>query len=259
MGQQPSTPQPGKQLRVIGAGLSRTGTASFSAALGLLLDGPVYHGGTQTTLGDPIEIKSWIRIIRLWLNPSPQDNESARSMMKDRLDGYVAVTDSPGGQFTPELLELYPDAIVICTVRDPHAWFKSMGQTAGLATLWFLRVVLLPLPGMRHFTEYIKALTAQWVRVYGKDWPSVELYHQHIEWLKEVVPEERLVFFDVKEGWAPLCKALGKEIPADIPFPRLNDSAAIDRVAQYHVRRGLVRWAAGLAVVGVVAGYTWWA
>ncbi|KAL3455965.1 P-loop containing nucleoside triphosphate hydrolase protein [Aspergillus heterothallicus] len=259
MGQQASTPQPGKQLQVIGAGLSRTGTASFSAALSLLLDGPVYHGGTQTTLGDPIEIKSWIRIIKMWLSASPQDNTDALTMMKDRLDGYVAVTDAPGAQFTPELLELYPDAIVVCTVRDPIAWDKSMGQTAGLATMWFLRVVLLPLPGMRHFTEYIKALGAQWLRVYGTDWPSIEQYHQHIEWLKQVVPEDRLVFFDVKDGWEPLCKALGKEVPADMPFPRVNDSAAIDRVAQFHVRRGLARWAVGLAAAAVVAGYLWWA
>jgi hypothetical protein len=254
MGQQASTPQSGKQIQVIGAGLPRTGTASFSAALSHLLDGPVYHGGTQTTLGDPIEIKSLIQIINLWVSASPQDNKTALAMLKERLDGYVAVTDSPCAQFTPELLTLYPDAIVVCTVRDPAAWYKSMGQTAGLATMWFLGVVLLPLPGMRHFTNYIRALTAQWLRVYGKDWPSVELYHQHIQWLQDVVPEDRLVFFDVKDGWEPLCKALGKEVPADLPFPKVNDSAAIDRVAEYHVRRGLVRWAMGVVVVAIGAG-----
>ncbi|KAL2783027.1 NAD dependent epimerase/dehydratase [Aspergillus keveii] len=259
MGQQASTPQPGKQLQVIGAGLSRTGTASFSAALAHPLDGPVYHGGTQTTLGDPIEIKSWIQIIKLWCSALPEEKEtkSALAMMKERLDGYVAVTDAPGAQFTPELLSLYPDAIVICTVRDPIAWDKSMGQTAGLATMWFLSFVLLPLPGMRHFTTYIKALTAQWLRVYGKDWPSIELYHQHIAWLKKVVPEDRLVFFDVKDGWEPLCRALRKDVP-DIPFPRVNDSAAIERVAQYHVRRGLLQWAVAIGAVAIGAGCVFW-
>jgi hypothetical protein len=61
MGQKASVPQPGARFQVIGAGLSRTGTASFSAALEILLDGPVYHGGTQITMGPPTEIKSWIQ------------------------------------------------------------------------------------------------------------------------------------------------------------------------------------------------------
>ena len=63
MGNQPSVPKPGTEFQVIGAGLSRTGTASFSEALRILLDGPVYHGGTQTTLGKPIEIKTWIKVL----------------------------------------------------------------------------------------------------------------------------------------------------------------------------------------------------
>jgi hypothetical protein len=69
--------------------------------------------------------------------------------------------------------------------------------------------------------------------------------------LKEVVPEDRLVFYNVKDGWEPLCKALGKEVPKDKPFPRINDGAAIDQTARYHIWRGLTRWAAILGVVGV--------
>ncbi len=66
MGNQPSVPKLGSKFQVIGAGLSRTGTASFSEALRILLDGPVYHGGTQTTLGEPVEIKSWIKLLSHW-------------------------------------------------------------------------------------------------------------------------------------------------------------------------------------------------
>jgi hypothetical protein len=58
MGNQLSAPKPGTEFQVIGAGLSRTGTASFSKALRILLDRLVYHGGTQTTLGDKVEMKS---------------------------------------------------------------------------------------------------------------------------------------------------------------------------------------------------------
>ncbi|PWY76118.1 NAD dependent epimerase/dehydratase [Aspergillus sclerotioniger CBS 115572] len=252
MGQKASDPQPGTKLQVIGAGLSRTGTASFSAALNILLDGPVYHGGTQVTMGQPIEIKTWITALRDWL--VGQDQQRVLALIKDRTDGYAAITDAPATQFVPELLELYPDSKVICTVRDPVAWAKSIEQISGLATLWFLRAVLLPLPGMRHFVEYISLLQLQWDRVYNGQRAQVEIYHQHIAWLKEIVPADRLVFFDVKDGWEPLCEALGKDVP-DVPFPRINDSKAVDQVAEYHIKRGLKRWAGGFAVVGVVTAW----
>ncbi|KAE8132888.1 NAD dependent epimerase/dehydratase [Aspergillus pseudotamarii] len=252
MGQQPSTPSPGTKVQVIGAGLSRTGTASFSAALNILLQGPIYHGGTQTTMGPPIEIQSWIQILRHWLSPNPQDRQITLNLLKQRLDGYAAITDAPGAQLVPELLELYPDAKVICTVRDPDAWTKSINQVASLSTLWFLRVVLLPLPGMRHFVEYIDVLGGQWGRLYGTSMPTRQTYERHVEWLKQVAPQDRLVFFHVSDGWGPLCEALGVDVPVDTPFPRINDSEAIERTGKYHIQRGLVRWAGILSVVGVV-------
>jgi len=70
MGNQASAPVPGTTLQVFGAGWSRTGTASLSAALEILLDGPVYHCGTQVTLGPPHEIRSWIKLLDHW---PPQD------------------------------------------------------------------------------------------------------------------------------------------------------------------------------------------
>jgi hypothetical protein len=76
MGNQASTPEPGTEFQVIGAGLSRTGTASFSEALRILLKGPVYHGGTQTTRGSPKEIRSWIQLLSHW----PPSNESDRKL-----------------------------------------------------------------------------------------------------------------------------------------------------------------------------------
>lgn len=41
------------------------------------------------------------------------------------LAGYIGITDTWGAAMTPELLDMYPDAIVICTTRDPDAWWKS--------------------------------------------------------------------------------------------------------------------------------------
>ncbi|KAJ5288193.1 NAD dependent epimerase/dehydratase [Penicillium angulare] len=266
MGQAPSVPKPGTNIQVIGAGLPRTGTASFSRALEILLDGPVFHGGTQATLGPPVQIKRWMAALRLWdLTTAPDsDSDSDKNepnkkamlnLISTQLNGYAASTDAPGAQFTPELMELYPNAKVICTVRDIEAWEKSMNQVMHYSLLWFLRGLLLPLPGMRHFISYLNLLGVQWTRLYGEKLPTRLTYERHVEWLKSVVPEEKLVFFDVKQGWGPLCEALDVEVP-DQPFPHINDGEAIDGVARFHIRRGLISWGVilglGVGVLGCV-------
>lgn len=259
MGNQASVPSPGTKLQVIGAGLPRTGTASFSEALRILLEAPVYHGGTQCTMGQPAEMRSWIKVLKLFPFRADGDRKTALSLIRQRLNGYAAVTDSPGCGLVPELLELYPDAKVICTVRGAQAWEKSMAGVASASTKWFLRAVLLPLPTMRHFVDYINGLRDQWLYMYGETEPPTRVsYDRHIEWLKEIVPADRLVFVEVKDGWEPLCRALGKDIP-DVPFPRINDSEAIDKFAAETAKRGLIRWSILLAAVGVGIGLFYYA
>ncbi|CAJ0554866.1 Ff.00g133790.m01.CDS01 [Fusarium sp. VM40] len=259
MGQHYSQPRPGTKLQVIGAGLPRTGTASISSALEILLDGPVYHGATQVLLGPEKEIKTWIQVLMQW---HPQENSTRRSnldLIKERIDGFVAITDSPGSTLVPELMTLYPDAIVICTVRDVEAWERSMATVSSKSTQWFLRFVLFPVPSLRYFVDYIDALRQQWFLKYGETEPvTSSSYDQHITWLKEKVPENRLVFLQVHDGWEPLCKALDLPVPKDVPFPRINDSQAIDNFAKRHVTRGLVRWGVILLVVGVSAWTFLW-
>lgn len=163
------------------------------------------------------------------------------------------MTDAPAFGLVPELMELYPYAPVICTVRDPEAWESSMEGTANASTQWFLRGVLLPLPTMRHFVSYINVLADMWCERYGERVPLTRLsYERHIAWLKRIVPPDRLFFFDVKDGWEPLCRALGKDIPKDISFPRINDGKAIEAAAKKHVRDGLVRWAGILSVLAII-------
>ena len=181
MGQAASTPKPGTKFQVIGAGLSRTGTASFSRALEVLLDGPIFHGGTQTTLGPEIEIKTWIKILSLWPAHDDETRHRIQSLMADRLNGYAAATDAPASGLVPELMELYPDAKVIYTVRDPIAWEKSMASISSASTMWFLRFVLFPLPAMRFFVDYINVLREAWLRLYGETEPPTRVtYNSHI-------------------------------------------------------------------------------
>ncbi len=126
------------------------------------------------------------------------------NIIRNRFDGYAAATDAPTCGLVKELIELYPKALVICTTRDPDGWVKSMAGVANAATMWFLRGVLLPIPGMRHFVDYINVLRKQWLFLYGEREPMTrKSYDRHIQWLKDTVPKDRLIFFDVRDGIAP--------------------------------------------------------
>jgi hypothetical protein len=73
------------------------------------------------------------------------------------------------------------------------------------------------------------------------------------EWHEKVIskcPKEKLLVFDVKEGWEPLCKFLGKPIP-NVPFPNTNDT---EQMKKLHKMINVIGWIfLGLAV-GTVSG-----
>lgn len=80
----------------------------------------------------------------------------------------------------------------------------------------------------------------------------------HNEWLKRIVPPERLYFFCVKEGWEPLCRILDKPI-SDEPFPRANERAAMKELREEIMSQVFVRWgsifgALAVGAIGVVIG-----
>lgn len=248
---------------MIGAGLPRTGTASFSQALAILLDGPVYHGGTQTTIGPETNVLSWIDI----LNRAPVRSEADRKYIDETLRkvtaGYVGLTDTPNHCFVEELMDIYPDAKVICTVRNPDSWAVSidkLSNTVTKGTNRFLRFALFLVPGLRYFHDYIDLLNAgRWGELYGPPDEGKVYIHgravwdRHMEYLHRVVPKAKLIFFDVRGGWEPLCKALDVPVPQDIEFPRINDAEATETFAKAQVRKGLLRWAVALGAAAVMA------
>lgn len=100
-------------------------------------------------------IKGWISI----LDPAPgTGDESIQETLKDLLEGYVAVTDQPACMFTGELVAAFPDAVVICTTRDPEKWWPSMNYVAGAIYKWHVDVLFLVLPKLRYFGKCKKAL-----------------------------------------------------------------------------------------------------
>ena len=58
---------------------------------------------------------------------------------------------------------------------------------------------------------------------------AVKFFNKWTEEVKKTVPKERLLVFEAKQGWKPLCDFLDLPIP-DGPFPNVNESAAMSRV-----------------------------
>jgi hypothetical protein len=138
-------------------------------------------------------------------------------------EGWEATVDFPACLFYQELLEVFPDAQVLLNVRDPESWFESF------LTLWRMERRLRRLrfiPKVRQFTEFVEAIAFD--GLFG-DKPdrtrTIDIFQRHNEKVKTTVPADRLLVFSVKDGWEPLCKFLGCEVPVGQPFPHLNEGS----------------------------------
>src|SRR6266851_9175875 len=116
MTEQPEAKYEGSGLKVIGAGFGRTGTLSIKHALEELGFGPCYH---MTELFDKPGVDAqWDAIVR----GEPVDWNTV-------FKGYQATVDWPACTFYEELMQAYPDAKVLLTVRDPEKWYASASGT----------------------------------------------------------------------------------------------------------------------------------
>ena len=145
------------------------------------------------------------------------------SMYKD----VDAVTDHPAGFWYEEILQAFPDAMVILNVRDSEdVWLKSkvrendvdMYLNAGFLVRWLMR-------NWSH-RKYYALLDCMNVAAVGSlQTESTVLfrkkYREHNERVQTVIPKERLLVYNVKQGWEPLCMFLGCEVPQEI-FPWAN-------------------------------------
>ncbi len=224
-------------LRVIGAGLPRTGTTSTKVALERLGLGPCYH--MFEILTHPEHVDRWL--------PA---TEGGIEDWDQVLAGYRSTQDWPASHFWRELAAAYPDAKVVLTVRDPHTWFPSMrmlmtGPPApgSVDTQDLPEAVRNALAGMQRLRPVLEMIGRS---CFGPDWHfgqdmtderlAVEAFERHVATVQETVPAERLLVFDVREGWQPLCSFLGVPVPEE-PFPHLNEGQSM-REAFGRIARG---------------------
>jgi hypothetical protein len=205
-------------IDIIGAGLGRTGTLSLRAAFEALGFGPCHH---------MVEVVTKPRQMPLWQEAFASDPVDVRKVF----EGYRTTVDFPGCVYWREQMEAWPEAKVVLTVRDPHSWYQSAKRT----------IFALPEPppqsgdpdpdaiafGRFTFEELLPRIFDV-----GGDRPlnemdedeAVEVFNRHIAEVKATVSAEKLLIFEVSEGWQPLCDFLGVPVP-DEEFPHVNESA----------------------------------
>lgn len=205
-------------------GLSKTGTKTMNAALARLgyknydFDYAAYY------LYD-----DWRKIIN-----EGGTKEDFYRMYKD----VDACTDLPACHFWPELLEAFPDAKLVYTVREEESWVKSaIKQAAEINANIPLIVLGFFSPTARAFCRFLNDCTRG---LYGLPTSMTfigpvsglsssilrKVYREHKANVMMNAPKDRMITYSVKEGWEPLCKFLGTPIP-DIPFPHKNPGGSV--------------------------------
>ena len=126
--------------------------------------------------------------------------------------------DWPGAAFWRDLVERFPAARVVLTVRDPEKWYDSAAKTIYPAAM-SRRDSPEAFPRMAHATVWDGTFKGRFAE---RDF-AIRVFEEHNEAVRREVPAERLLEFEVREGWQPLCDFLGVEVPPE-DFPRLNDT-----------------------------------
>jgi hypothetical protein len=197
-------------LQIIGAGFGRTGTLSMRNALVRLGFGPCDH--MHENFDHPERFALWTEALRRKNTGEPID-------WRPLLAGYQAIVDWPGAHFWRELAVAHPQAKVILTVRDPQRWYASIQ-----ATIFPILDRLAEDGGPELPGNIIRTYTFN-DRFSGRTHCQA-VFAQHMQAVRETIAPKRLLVFDVKEGWEPLCAFLGVPVPVPEPFPHANDTAA---------------------------------
>jgi Sulfotransferase domain len=203
-------------LKVVGAGFGRTGTLSLKNALEQLGFGPCYH--MFEVIERPDHIEMWHRL-------AYGGSIDWDLLFKD----FQSVVDWPAARYWRELASHYPEAKMLLSLRDPESWYKSVTDTIynGLK----MRMPDNVPQARRHQLEMARKIVLE--DTFGGRFEdkahAIEVYNRHNEEVRRTIPPSRLLVFEPKEGWTPLCRFLGVPIPEE-PFPHLNDTASIQEM-----------------------------
>ncbi len=199
---------------------------SLKAALEQLGFGPCYH--MTEVFAHPEHTEFWVSAWR-----------GEQVDWDGVLGDYEGAVDWPACTFYEELMERHPDAKVLLSVRDPERWYESVRNTIyelsvivprhPLYRIGYTLVSLVVFRGSRNVNLADEII---WEGTFDGRFEdeahAIEVFRRHNAEVRHRVPAERLLVYDVKSGWGPLCDFLGVE-ESDEPFPHMNDTAQMRR------------------------------
>jgi len=161
------------------------------------------------------------------------------------LEGYEAMVDWPGSYFYRELMDAYPNAKVLLSVRDGEAWARSMQQT--IWGLFYDDTLIRHVSDARTKVDpvwalYIETMKEMWRRTELLDGEATTLefmataMERFNDEVRQTVPAERLLEWSPKDDWEPLCNFLELPIP-DLPMPHVNDTDQfVEQIVRFSVQ-----------------------
>jgi hypothetical protein len=201
-------------LKVVGAGLGRTGTHSLKLALEQLLGEPCYH--MIEVFGHPDHVQFW--------------HQAATGNLPnwdELFAGYGAAVDWPAAAFWREHAEAFPDALILLSTRESESWWRSCTNT--IFEVFRRRPADVP-------DEWGAMITDLFTKTFTDDpldeGAAVAAYERHNENVRATAPPDRLLEWHTGDGWEPICRALGVDVP-DEPFPHVNSTAEFRAMAGF--------------------------
>jgi hypothetical protein len=214
----------GLDLKVIGAGMGRTGTTSLKIALETLLKGPCFHFleyGSHPELMAP-----WLCLIReMPLRSDPEQfGDVPITRWETVMPGYVACVDEPASYYWKQLSDAFPKALVVLSLRDADSWWDSFYALEEYHQEEMKRPELIT-PERREFLDFTDAVYVHHQQGISAEVEKAffETHNRRVLAHAERDPSfaRRLLVWRAQDGWEPLCQALGLPVP-DAPFPHAN-------------------------------------
>ena len=179
------------------------------------------------------------------------------------LGSYSAVSaDPPAVAFAEDLVAAYPEAKVILVEREIESWYRSF-DTNIIAAQWSPMISFVSELDpwlLRPVRRCHRHWATGWMDSHGQaemQEKARQAYRDHYALVRHVTPKGRLLEYKLTDGWGPLCEFLGKPVP-DVPFPRVNDSEALQELLAIIIKRGLyntlmrtVKFTLPLAMLGL--------
>ena len=199
-------------LQVIGAGFGRTGTLSLKYALEKLGFKPCYH--MMEVFPRPEHVRMWHRLAF--------ENQIDWDLL---FADFRATVDWPSARWWREIAAHHPDAKVILTLRSPESWYQSMSETIYQPMKHPVRDGVPELVKLQNQMARKAILGDTFDNRFEDKAHAIDVFNRHNQAVRDTIAPARLLEFQARDGWAPLCRFLEVPVPAE-PYPHVNDTAS---------------------------------